>query len=59
MLIAVFTSNIYLYHHQELLSASPVVHFLRLPLQAVFFLWAYWHTRPSLEEKRPPVSKSD
>ncbi|WP_202921180.1 DoxX family protein [Anatilimnocola aggregata] len=51
LLIAVFPANIYLYQHQELLPASPMVHFLRLPLQAVFILWAYWHTKPSLEEK--------
>jgi uncharacterized membrane protein len=47
LLIAVFPANIYLYQHQELLPAPPVVHFLRLPLQAVFLLWAYWHTGPS------------
>ena len=47
LLIAVFPANIFLYQHQELLPASPMVHFLRLPLQAVFLLWAYWHTRPS------------
>ena len=47
LLIAVFPANIYLYQHQELLPASPIVHLLRLPLQAVFLLWAYWHTRAS------------
>ena len=47
LLIAVFPANIFLYQHQELLPASPMVHFLRLPLQAVFLSWAYWHTRPS------------
>ncbi len=47
LLIAVFPANIYLYQHQELLPASPIVHLLRLPLQAIFLLWAYWHTRPS------------
>ena len=46
LLIAVFPANIYLYQHQELLPASPMVHFLRLPLQAVFILWAYWHPKP-------------
>jgi uncharacterized membrane protein len=44
LMIAVFPANIYLYQHQELLPASPTVHFLRLPLQAVFIVWAYWHT---------------
>ena len=46
LLIAVFPANIYLYQHQELLTAPTFVHFLRLPLQAVFLLWAYWHTTP-------------
>ena len=47
LLIAVFPANILLYQHQDLVPASPTVHFLRLPLQGVFILWAYWHTRPS------------
>jgi uncharacterized membrane protein len=47
LLIAVFPANIYLYQHQELLSAPPILHLLRLPLQGVFLLWAYWHTRPA------------
>ncbi len=47
LLIAVFPANIYLYQNQELLPAPPMVHFLRLPLQAVLLFWAYWHTRPS------------
>lgn len=41
LLIAVFPANIYVYQHQELVPASPLLHFLRLPLQAVFILWAY------------------
>lgn len=53
LLIAVFPANIYLYQHQELLPASPMVHFLRLPLQALFIVWAYWHTMPSLKEPGP------
>lgn len=47
LLIAVFPANIYLYQHQELLPATPTAHFLRLPLQAIFIVWAYWHTKPS------------
>ena len=46
MLIAVFPANIYLFQHQEILPASPLVHLARLPLQAVFIVWAWWHTRP-------------
>tara|TARA_R110002111_G_scaffold100975_1_gene156377 strand:+ start:19327 stop:19704 length:378 start_codon:yes stop_codon:yes gene_type:complete len=51
LLIAVFPANIYLYQHQEILPASPIIHLLRLPLQGVFVLWAYWHTRSA--EKKP------
>ena len=47
LLIAVFPANLYLYQHQDILPASPLIHFLRLPLQAVFIMWAYWHTRPA------------
>ena len=47
LLIAVFPANIYLYQHQDLLPASPLVHLLRLPLQGAFLLWAYWHTTGS------------
>ena len=45
LLIAVFPANIYLFQNQDLMPASPLIHFLRLPLQGVFILWAYWHTR--------------
>ena len=48
LLIAVFPANIYLYQHQEILPASPIIHLLRLPLQGVFILWAYWHTRATI-----------
>ena len=47
LLIAVFPANLYVYQHQDILPASPIVHLLRLPLQGVFILWAYWHTRPA------------
>lgn len=46
LLIAVFPANIYVYQHQEVLPAPSWLHVLRLPLQGVFLLWAYWHTRP-------------
>jgi uncharacterized membrane protein len=45
LLIAVFPANIYVYQHQEILHAPPILHLMRLPLQGVFILWAYWHTR--------------
>jgi uncharacterized membrane protein len=46
LLIAVFPANIYVYQHQELVPGTPILHLLRLPLQAVLILWAYWYTRP-------------
>lgn len=46
LLVAVFPANIYVYQHQELVPASPLLHLLRLPLQGVLILWAYWYTRP-------------
>lgn len=46
LLIAVFPANIYLYQHQDLLPAPPILHLLRLPLQGVLILWAYAYTRP-------------
>jgi uncharacterized membrane protein len=47
LLVAVFPANVYLYQHQDMMPTSPVIHMLRLPLQGVFILWAYWHTRPA------------
>ena len=44
LLIAVFPANIYLYQNQEIVPASPTVHFLRLILQAVLIGWAYCYT---------------
>ncbi|HEV7998666.1 MAG TPA: MauE/DoxX family redox-associated membrane protein [Planctomycetaceae bacterium] len=52
LLIAVFPANIYAYQHQELLPAAPLLHLLRLPLQGLLILWAYWYTRP---DRLPPV----
>lgn len=45
LLIAVFPANVHVYLNPELIPAPPVLHLLRLPLQGVFLLWAYWHTR--------------
>jgi uncharacterized membrane protein len=45
LLIAVFPANIYVYQNQDILPAPPILHLMRLPLQGVFILWAYWHTR--------------
>ncbi len=45
LLIAVFPANIYVYQNQAVLPALSLFHLLHLPLQGVFILWAYWHTR--------------
>lgn len=46
LLIAVFPANIHMATHQELYPNVPaIVHWIRLPLQAVLILWAYWYTR--------------
>jgi len=43
LLLAVFPANIYLFTHQELFpGVPPLLHLLRLPLQALFIAWAYW-----------------
>ena len=45
LLVTVFPANIHLYLHQEIVPASPIVHFLRLPLQGLLILWAYAYTK--------------
>ena len=45
LLVAIFPANVHLYLHQEIWPLPPVVHLLRLPLQAVLILWAYGYTR--------------
>jgi uncharacterized membrane protein len=48
LLLAVFPANIHMALHPELFPEfEPVVLWLRLPLQGVFLLWAYWFTRPT------------
>lgn len=56
LLIAIFPANIYAYQHQELLPAPPLLHLLRLPLQGLLILWAYWYTRPDRPRPAQPVS---
>lgn len=55
LLIAVFPANIYLYQNQEIVPASPTIHFVRLLLQGVLIFWAYCYTGPA--EKSEPASK--
>ncbi len=46
LLIAVFPANIHMATHPDLYSNIPVAFlWLRLPLQLLLVLWAYWYTR--------------
>jgi uncharacterized membrane protein len=45
LLIAVFPANIHMAMHTELYDISPMVLWLRLPLQGLLIAWAYWFTR--------------
>lgn len=48
LLIAVFPANIHMALNPQLYPETPeVALWLRLPLQGVFILWAYWYTRPA------------
>ncbi|HVF90259.1 MAG TPA: MauE/DoxX family redox-associated membrane protein [Blastocatellia bacterium] len=50
VLIAVFPANLHMAMHTELYpSINPVALYVRLPLQGLFILWAYWFTRPGRE----------
>jgi uncharacterized membrane protein len=55
LLIAVFPANIYAYQHQDLFPGDPhpLLHLLRLPLQGLLILWAFWYTRPDRSKTAP------
>jgi uncharacterized membrane protein len=55
LLIVVFPANIYLYQHQEIVPASPTVHFIRLLFQGVLIWIAYWQTRNTGKRMKTPV----
>ena len=45
LLVAVFPANIHMARHAELSpTIPPAVLWVRLPLQGVLILWAYWFT---------------
>lgn len=47
LLIAVFPANIYMAMHPELFPDLPTAGlYLRLPIQVLLILWAYWYTLP-------------
>ena len=46
LLVAVFPANLHMTMHPEQFPTIPTVLFwLRLPLQGLLILWAYWYTR--------------
>jgi uncharacterized membrane protein len=48
LLIAIFPANIYgWWHSEEIFGISREAHFIRLPIQALLILWAWWYTRPN------------
>ena len=50
LLIAVFPANIHMAINPQLfLEFSPLLLWLRLPLQVVLIAWAYWYIKPTIE----------
>jgi uncharacterized membrane protein len=46
LLVAVFPANLHMAMNPELFSdVSPAALYVRLPIQIVLILWAYWATR--------------
>ena len=53
LLIAVFPANVHMAFNSHLYSGiSAAALWLRLPIQFLFILWAYWHTKPDREKVR-------
>ena len=51
LLIAVFPANIHMAMNTNLYpDINPIILWLRLPLQAVLVAWAYWYTRPRIQQ---------
>ncbi len=47
LLVAVFPANLHMaWHPERFPEFKPALLWGRLPFQAVFIAWAYWHTRP-------------
>jgi len=56
LLIAVYPANVNMWWNDVWLGGQPPqpwFHAVRLPLQFVFILWAWWHTRPDRSEADP------
>lgn len=46
LLVAIFPANVYMAMHPEAFpDVAPLLLYVRLPLQGVLILWAWWYTR--------------
>ena len=53
LLVAVFPANLHMAMHQELYPTLPPLGlWLRLPIQGLLIVWAYWYTRPERAPQR-------
>lgn len=51
LLVAVYPANFYMAQNPQLFPEfSPLMIRLRLPLQFILILWAYWFTRPDIKD---------
>lgn len=52
LLVAVFPANIYMAMNTELFAdLNPMLIYLRLPIQFVLIMWAFWFTKENQKEK--------
>lgn len=59
MLIVFMMVHVHMVMHQELYpSVSPALLWLRLPLQGLLILWAYWYTQDRLSRPDQFISQS-
>lgn len=54
LLIAVFPANLHMALHPEDFDVPAAGLYVRLPLQALLILWAWWYTRPPKKETDAP-----
>lgn len=59
LLIAIFPANVHMAFNPQLTpGVPPLLLWLRLPLQAVFIVWAYWYTRDAKPAPTPAGPQS-
>lgn len=56
LLLAIFPANIHMALNPDLFpDLSPAALYVRLPFQALFIAWAYWATRPDVQDTARPT----